>query len=108
MAWIDYLAEIEDLEDAEFDAGLVASFERAAAGHEQRPIRFSTPTFKEYSRAWLEEYVSTLADSTYEKYHQTLRDHIWPAFGGMTLLFRFPRQPAASTATTARRKSSSQ
>jgi uncharacterized radical SAM superfamily protein len=48
MAWIDYLAEIEDLEDAEFDAALVARFESAAAGREPRPIRFSTPTFKEY------------------------------------------------------------
>ncbi len=48
MAWIDYLADIEDLEDAEFDAALVARFERAASGRDPRPIRFSTPTFKEY------------------------------------------------------------
>jgi uncharacterized radical SAM superfamily protein len=53
MAWIDYLAEIEDLEDAEFDAELVTSFEQAAAGRELRPIRFSTPTFKEYETAEL-------------------------------------------------------
>ena len=53
MAWIDHLAEIEDLEDAEFDAELVASFEHAAAGRAQRPIRFSTPTFKEYETAEL-------------------------------------------------------
>ena len=48
MAWIDYLSDIEDLEDAEFDAGLVARLESAAAGRAARPIRFSTPTFKEY------------------------------------------------------------
>jgi uncharacterized radical SAM superfamily protein len=48
MAWIDYLAAIEDLEDAEFDESLVAKFESAAEGRNPRPIRFSTPTFKEY------------------------------------------------------------
>ena len=48
MAWLDLVAEIEDLEDAEFDAGLISQFEAAAAGREARPIRFSTPTFKEY------------------------------------------------------------
>ena len=53
MAWIDALTDIEDLEDAEFDAALVARFERAAAGREPRPIRFSTPTFKEYETAEL-------------------------------------------------------
>ena len=53
MAWIDYLADIEDLEDAEFDEALVARFEKAAAGREPRPIRFSTPTFKEYETSEL-------------------------------------------------------
>jgi uncharacterized radical SAM superfamily protein len=53
MAWIDYLADIEDLEDAEFDAGLVATCERAAESLEPRPIRFSTPTFKEYETSEL-------------------------------------------------------
>ena len=48
MAWLDLVAEIEDLEDAEFDAGLISQFEAAAAGREGRSIRFSTPTFKEY------------------------------------------------------------
>ena len=48
LSWLDLLAEIEDLEDAEIDAALVAQFESAAAGHEPRSIRFSTPTFKEY------------------------------------------------------------
>jgi uncharacterized radical SAM superfamily protein len=53
MAWTDYLADIEDLEDAEFDADLIAKFERAANGFEPRPIRFSTPTFKEYETSEL-------------------------------------------------------
>jgi uncharacterized radical SAM superfamily protein len=53
MAWIDALADIEDLEDAEFDASLVARFEAAASGREPRPIRFSTPTFKEYETSEL-------------------------------------------------------
>lgn len=49
MAWLDALAEIEDLEDAEFDAALVGDMEKRAAIVERRPIRFSTPTFKEYT-----------------------------------------------------------
>ena len=53
MPWLEALAEIEDLEDAEFDGPLVAEFERAAAGREPRPIRFSTPTFKEYASSEL-------------------------------------------------------
>jgi uncharacterized radical SAM superfamily protein len=53
MSWKDAIADIEDLEDAEFDASLVARFEAAAEGHDPRPIRFSTPTFKEYESAEL-------------------------------------------------------
>jgi len=49
MTWLKALADIEDLEDAEFDAALVHEFERRAAGAKPRPMRFSTPTFKEYS-----------------------------------------------------------
>ena len=49
MAWFEALAGIEDLEDAEFDRALVDEFERRALDREPRPIRFSTPTFKEYS-----------------------------------------------------------
>ncbi len=54
MAWIDAFSDIEDLEDAEFDVELVESFERAAEGRDPRPIRFSTPTFKEYESSELE------------------------------------------------------
>ncbi|MGB5626679.1 MAG: hypothetical protein WBM61_13155, partial [Woeseiaceae bacterium] len=49
MTWLEALSGIEDLEDAEFDTTLVEQFERRANGHVSRPIRFSTPTFKEYS-----------------------------------------------------------
>lgn len=49
MAWLEALSGIEDLEDATFDAALVEQFERQSNGRERRPIRFSTPTFKEYS-----------------------------------------------------------
>jgi uncharacterized radical SAM superfamily protein len=54
MAWLERLAEIEDLEDAEFDAALVSRFEQLAADQAPRPIRFSTPTFKEYESSELE------------------------------------------------------
>jgi uncharacterized radical SAM superfamily protein len=54
MAWLDLVTEIEDLEDAEFDAGLVAEFEQRASAVVSRPLRFSTPTFKEYSSSELE------------------------------------------------------
>ncbi len=54
MSWLDALSRIEDLEDAEFDAGLVADFEHRADVAISRPIRFSTPTFKEYESTELE------------------------------------------------------
>ena len=46
--WLSRISEIEELEDAEFDAALVAEMERAAPQMLDRRIRFSTPTFKEY------------------------------------------------------------
>ncbi len=46
-AWFERLAGIEPLEDAVFDAALVADMQHAAQRGLQ-PIRFSTPTFKEY------------------------------------------------------------
>ncbi|MGI9236228.1 MAG: radical SAM protein, partial [Woeseiaceae bacterium] len=54
MTWLEAISGIEDLEDAEFDATLVAEFERRTGDWAQRPIRFSTPTFKEYSSSELE------------------------------------------------------
>lgn len=52
MDWLNRLTGIEELEDAEFDARLVAAMETRAVT--TRPIRFSTPTFKEYSSTELE------------------------------------------------------
>ncbi|MDH4072398.1 MAG: radical SAM protein [Gammaproteobacteria bacterium] len=53
MAWLDDIAGIEDLEDAQFDALLVGEMERRASDVRSRPIRFSTPTFKEYATSEL-------------------------------------------------------
>ena len=53
MTWLEALGAIEDLEDAEFDADLVAQFERHSQRVANRPIRFSTPTFKEYASSEL-------------------------------------------------------
>jgi uncharacterized radical SAM superfamily protein len=52
MGWLERIAAIEELEDAVFDPDLVAALERAAPAG--RPIRFSTPTFKDYATGELE------------------------------------------------------
>jgi hypothetical protein len=49
MSWLEAMARIEELEDVRLDAGLIAEFEAAATGTSARPIRFSTPTFKDYA-----------------------------------------------------------
>ncbi len=50
MGWLDKIREIEALEDGEFDVSLVHAMEQAFPSPlAPRPIRFSTPTFKEYS-----------------------------------------------------------
>ncbi len=54
MDWLSRVAAIEELEDAPIDADLVAEFERHARSATTRPIRFSTPTFKEYSSSELQ------------------------------------------------------
>ena len=48
MDWLEQLSTIEAFEDAEFDPALVARMERQAARARSRPLRFSSPTFKEY------------------------------------------------------------
>jgi uncharacterized radical SAM superfamily protein len=53
MSWLDSLQQIEELEDAEFDAALVAEMEQRAAFNRDRLVRFSTPTFKEYESSEL-------------------------------------------------------
>lgn len=54
MGWLERVSVVEELEDAELDAGLIGQFERAGADITARPIRFSTPTFKEYASSELE------------------------------------------------------
>jgi uncharacterized radical SAM superfamily protein len=49
MSWLESISGIEEYEDVALDAALVAGLERAAAGTASRPIRFSTPTFKDYA-----------------------------------------------------------
>lgn len=49
MSWLERLMMIEDLEEAPLDAALVAELERAGAAAAARPIRFATPTFKDYA-----------------------------------------------------------
>ena len=49
MSWLESIGDIEEYEDVALDAALVAELERAAAGTASRPIRFSTPTFKDYA-----------------------------------------------------------
>src|SRR5512135_713470 len=53
MSWLETLRAIEELEDVSLDPALVATFERSAAATAARPIRFSTPTFKDYASAEL-------------------------------------------------------
>ncbi len=48
MSWLNSVQTIEELEDAELDAQLVDELEQSAAAGTAAPIRFSTPTFREY------------------------------------------------------------
>lgn len=48
MDWSETLSTIEELEDAEFDLDLISKFEQSSAETISRPIRFSTPTFKDF------------------------------------------------------------
>jgi uncharacterized radical SAM superfamily protein len=54
MAWLDTITQIEEFEDAEFDAALVAEMEQASTANVSRMVRFSTPTFKEYETSELQ------------------------------------------------------
>jgi hypothetical protein len=49
MTWLESIARIEEFEDVSLDTGLVAGFEASAIATAARPIRFSTPTFKDYA-----------------------------------------------------------
>lgn len=48
MTWFEQIATLEDLEDANLDAGLIDELQRGGQAL-KRPIRFSTPTFKDYT-----------------------------------------------------------
>jgi hypothetical protein len=54
LHWLDSVLEIEELEDAEFDPGLVARFEQQFSSATPRLMRFSTPTFRDYTSNELE------------------------------------------------------
>jgi uncharacterized radical SAM superfamily protein len=54
MAWLETISHIEEFEDAEFDAALVAEMEQASPANVSRMVRFSTPTFKEYETSELQ------------------------------------------------------
>ena len=49
VSWFDRLMMIEELEDAPLDAALIAELERCGAAIAARPVRFATPTFKDYA-----------------------------------------------------------
>lgn len=51
MAWLEKIGAIEELEDVSLDSALIAECEQAADEAAPRPLRFSTPTFKEFSTA---------------------------------------------------------
>lgn len=53
MGWSDSLAAIEALDDASFDPALLGELEAAAPAIAGRPIRFSTPTFRDYASSEL-------------------------------------------------------
>jgi lipoyl synthase len=53
MDWMEGLAGIEPLEDAGFDAALLGEMQAAAPQLAERPVRFSTPTFREYASSEL-------------------------------------------------------
>ena len=46
--WYEAISALEEFEDAELDANLVDQFQSHALNAKLKPIRFSTPTFKEY------------------------------------------------------------
>ncbi|MGI9401218.1 MAG: radical SAM protein [Rhizobiaceae bacterium] len=51
--WFERISSVEELEDASLDHDLVARFESRVAQVRAKPIRFSTPTFKEYASSEL-------------------------------------------------------
>jgi len=54
MNWLETLRTIEELEDAPLDTALIDDLQRRAGGRAVNPIRFSTPTFKDYASTELQ------------------------------------------------------
>ena len=54
MSWLEQLRQIEELEEAPLDAALIAELERTHRRWRDRPVRFSTPTFKDYASTELQ------------------------------------------------------
>lgn len=54
MSWLDSIRAIEELEDADFSPDLVRAMESTSRSVQLPPIRFSTPTFKDYASAELQ------------------------------------------------------
>ena len=54
MSWLESLRTIEELEDAPLDAELIGDLQRRGVGRATTPIRFSTPTFKDYASTELQ------------------------------------------------------
>ena len=52
MSWLDRVRAIEELEDAELDGALIGRLQAGGRALE-RPLRFSTPTFKDYTSSEL-------------------------------------------------------
>ncbi len=49
MGWYDAVRDIDPFDDLDLDPAIIAGFERSADSVAARPIRFHTPTFKEYA-----------------------------------------------------------
>src|SRR5690349_6292903 len=54
MSWVEQLGQIEELEEAPLDAALITELERTDRRWRDRPVRFSTPTFKDYASTELQ------------------------------------------------------
>ncbi|MGI9480698.1 MAG: radical SAM protein [Hyphomicrobiaceae bacterium] len=52
--WFERISTVEELEDADLDPGLIHDLQSLATTRPLTPVRFSTPTFKEYSSTELQ------------------------------------------------------
>ena len=54
MNWLDAVCAIEEFEDVTFSEDLIHQMESAVKSRSLPPIRFSTPTFKDYASTELQ------------------------------------------------------